>query len=82
MAAEQTAKNEYNEQYRKENTKRISVRFFPTDVALYEHVKGQADGIAPYIKRLIREDMERNGLEFTPNPRRSRYDSKDGGSEC
>ena len=44
--------------YQKEKTKQIAVRFFPSDMDLYEHVKAQ-DGVAAYIKRLIREDMER-----------------------
>lgn len=82
MAAEQTAKNASDSAYKRANTKLLSVRFYPTDMAMLDYVKDRSEGVAPYIKRLIREDMERNGLEFTPNPRRSRYDSKDGGSGC
>lgn len=59
------------QKYKRENTKRIMVRFYPTDMALCDYAKSRDEGIAPYIKRLIREDMERNGIEYSPNPARS-----------
>ena len=46
--------------YRRENVKQITVQFFPADMDVYEHIKSQ-DKIAAYIKRLVREDMERAG---------------------
>lgn len=64
------------QKYKREKTKRIMVRFYPTDMALCDYAKSRDEGIAPYIKRLIREDMERNGIEYSPNPARSR-DKKD-----
>lgn len=48
-----------NSTYRKKNTKTIGVQFFPADMELYEWVVEQGPK-ATYIKRLIREDMERN----------------------
>lgn len=59
------------QRYKRENTKRIMVRFYPTDMALCDYAKSREEGIAPYIKRLIREDMERSGVEYSPNPARS-----------
>lgn len=48
-----------NAKYRKEKMKQVVVRFSPNDMDLYEWLKGQ-DSIAGYLKRLIREDMERS----------------------
>ena len=45
--------------YRRESTKQISITFFPADMDVYKHIQAQ-DGKAAYIKRLGREDMERN----------------------
>lgn len=43
--------------YQKEKCKSILLRFFPTDMELYEHVKKQPKQAA-YLKELIRKDME------------------------
>ena len=56
------AQKRANENYRRKNVKAISVRFYPTDYDLYEHAQKQkeGEGVNAYIKRLIREDMERS----------------------
>lgn len=59
------------QRYKRENTKHIMVRFYPTDMALCDCVKFRDGGIAPYIKRLICENMERNGVEYSPDPARN-----------
>ena len=46
------------EKYRKKSVKQVIVRFFPTDVDVYEHLHAQ-ENMSGYIKRLVREDMER-----------------------
>lgn len=50
------------DKYKKEKQKRFSVNFFPPDYDLYEHAMTMASesSISAYIKRLIREDMERS----------------------
>ena len=58
-------------EYEKNNTKRKSVCFYPTDMALCDYLEQQEPG---YLKRLIREDMERNGIKYEPKPRRNRWD--------
>ena len=50
------AQKRANEKYRKENVKQISVRFYPGEQDLFEHVKAQ-ENIAGYIKQLVRQDM-------------------------
>lgn len=45
--------------YRKRNVKNVTVAFFPGDADIFEWMDSQG-GRASYIKRLIREDMERN----------------------
>lgn len=47
-----------NANYRKHNVKHVSVSFFPSEKDIFEHLDAQG-GRASYIKRLIREDMER-----------------------
>lgn len=76
------AKNASNYAYKTRNTKQIRARFYPTDMALYDYVSQQPEGISPYIKRLIREDMERNGVPYEPKPARSPRWREEGGSEC
>lgn len=58
-------------EYDKNNTKRKTIRFYPTDMALCDYLEQQEPG---YLKRLIREDMERNGVEYEPKPKRNRWD--------
>lgn len=43
--------------YKREKTHQLSIRFFPNDERLWEHLQSQPRK-AEYIKRLIREDME------------------------
>ena len=52
------AQKRANDKYRKEKMKQLVVRFSPNEMDLYEFLKSQ-DNIAGYIKRLVREDMER-----------------------
>lgn len=58
MASE--AQRRANARYDKANAKQVGLKFYPPDYDLYEWVKSQ-DNTAGYIKRLIREDMERRG---------------------
>lgn len=44
--------------YQKEKMKQIAIRFSPQEMDVYDFIKSQ-DNIAGYIKRLVREDMER-----------------------
>lgn len=43
--------------YKREKTHAFTLRFFPADDELWEHLQQQPRK-AEYIKRLIREDME------------------------
>ncbi len=52
------AQKKANANYRKKNMKSVSVSFFPADRDIFEHMEKQG-GRGSYIKRLIREDMER-----------------------
>lgn len=67
--------NQREREYKKGNTKSKTVNFYQTDMALYEYAAGQDLNFPQYVKRLIREDMERNGVPFEPKPRRNRWDN-------
>ena len=41
-----------------EKTKRITIRFFPSEMELWEHIQSQ-ENKQGYIKSLIRKDMEK-----------------------
>lgn len=41
-----------------EKTKRITIRFFPSEMELWDHIQSQ-DNKQGYIKSLIRKDMEK-----------------------
>ena len=56
---ESEAQRRANLKYRKEKTKQLAMRFYPDDMDLWEHLESQ-DNKAAYIKRLIREDLEKN----------------------
>lgn len=58
------AQKRASSRYEKESVKRVTLKFFPADKELYEHIQSKkgGEGINAYIKRLIREDMEREGL--------------------
>lgn len=45
--------------YQKEKMKQLAIRFSPNEMDLFDHIKSQPN-IAGYIKRLVREDMERS----------------------
>ena len=45
--------------YRKNNTKAYAMRFYPAEMELWEWLDSRPEGKAAYLKRLIREDMER-----------------------
>ena len=51
------AQKRANEKYRKENVKQAVVRFYPSEVDLWEHLQKQ-ENKAGYIKELIRKDMK------------------------
>ena len=54
---------EYEQQYIKETYKWVNVQFSkknPEDMAIYDHIASQGESKASYLKRLVREDMEKN----------------------
>ena len=53
------SKRQANERYRIKYTKCKSITFFPGDAELLEWAAKQG-AFATYMKRLIREDMEKN----------------------
>ena len=53
------AQKRAQENYRKKSVKQAAVRFYPAETDIWEWLQAQ-DNRAGYIKRLIREDMERN----------------------
>ncbi len=53
------AQKRAQENYRKKSVKQAAVRFYPAEADIWEWLQSQ-DNRAGYIKRLIREDMERN----------------------
>lgn len=57
MATE--AQNRANAAYRKKNVKQVCIRFYPSEAALLEYLDTKG-GRASYLKKLLREDMERN----------------------
>lgn len=52
------AQRRASEKYRKKSIKQIATRFYPAEAALWEWLSAQPNKQG-YIKRLIREDMER-----------------------
>ena len=62
-----TNKKAYDAAYAKKNFKCKNLAFntlYPADIALLDWVKQQAEGGTQYIKRLIREDMEKKQRRF------------------
>ena len=51
------ARNRATAKYRKENVVSKTIRFYPAEADLVEHLDRQ-DNVAGYIKDLIRADME------------------------
>ena len=58
--AESDSQRRASERYRKTNTHQFSMRFFPADEELWQRLCSMPEGKAAYIRRLIREDMERS----------------------
>ena len=52
------AQKRANANYRKRHVKNVTVAFYPNDKEVFEWLDAQG-GRASYIKRLIRDDMER-----------------------
>jgi hypothetical protein len=52
------AQLEANKRYRKNNVKNITVAFYPADVDILAYLDSKG-GRSSYIKKLIREDMEK-----------------------
>ncbi len=53
------AQKRAQENYRKKSVKQAAVRFYPAEADIWEWLQAQ-ENRAGYIKRLIREDMERH----------------------
>ena len=47
--------------YKKAKQKKIQCNFFPPDYDLYEFARSREESMSSYLKRLIREDRDRNG---------------------
>lgn len=56
--AESEAQRRATLKYRKEHTKQLAMRFYPAEMDMWEHIEKQGSKAA-YIKRLIREDMDK-----------------------
>ncbi|MBR3385857.1 MAG: hypothetical protein IKG69_11760 [Atopobiaceae bacterium] len=56
------AQRRANSKYRRENTHSFSMRFFPSEEELWEHLEAQ-ERKTEYVKALIRADMERQRTE-------------------
>lgn len=54
------AQKKATNEYRKKHVKQVTVRFYPSEQDLFEHMEKQG-GRAAYIKGLIRADMEKDG---------------------
>ena len=55
-------KNEYDKEYQRKFFKGKHITFntlYPEDIALFEWLRVQPEGGNAYVKRLIREDMEK-----------------------
>lgn len=50
---------DYIAQYNREKTSSVNVRLFPADDDIARHLDSIREPKATYIKRLIREDMDR-----------------------
>lgn len=57
MARSEAAKKA-DQKYKAEKTTQLVIRFYPKDADILEHLQAQ-DSKQGYIKRLIREDMDR-----------------------
>jgi len=53
---------QYEQNYIKETYKWVNIQFSqknPEDMEIYDHIANQPESKAAYIKRLVREDMQR-----------------------
>lgn len=57
---ESEAQRRASARYRKQSTHQLAMRFFPADEELWQRLCSMPEGKAAYIRRLIREDMERS----------------------
>ena len=55
--AQRAAENKY----KKAKQKKIQCNFFPPDYDLCEFARSREESMSSYLKRLIREDRDRNG---------------------
>ena len=58
--AETEAQRRASARYKKQSTHQLSMRFFPADEELWKRLCSMPEGKAAYMRRLIREDMERS----------------------
>ena len=58
------AQKRADRKYKAEKTKQLIVRFYPSEMELYNHVTGM-ESMQGYVKSLIRKDMEK---ELTMQP--------------
>ena len=61
--AESESQRRASARYRKQSTHQLAMRFFPADEELWQRLCSMPEGKAAYIRRLIREDMERESGE-------------------
>ena len=60
MASETKAERQAKVKYRKEKCKQLNVMLYPADTDIIEWLDGVGEK-AKYIKKLIRDDMEKGG---------------------
>lgn len=53
--------------YRREKCRKLTVNIFPADMDLYDWIISQDEGQAAFIRRLVREDMQRRCTENHPS---------------
>lgn len=56
------AQIEANRKYKKQNVKRITIDFYPSDMELYEHIQTK-EKKQTYIKELVRNDLNNSCKE-------------------
>uniref|UniRef100_A0A7C9NTH6 Uncharacterized protein n=1 Tax=Muribaculaceae bacterium Z82 TaxID=2304548 RepID=A0A7C9NTH6_9BACT len=54
------ARKRASEKYNRDKVRRVVVAFSPVDADLVEYLEGK-DSMGGYLKKLLREDYERNG---------------------
>lgn len=60
-------RNQKNTAYQREKCYRVTTTFFPGDADLAAWIDSQNEGKAAYIRRLVREDMQRRCTEKHPS---------------